>query len=489
MPSMPVSTLELDLGGARRPLRRVWEFGFNTCHAPLAMRSDLQAHMREAAGRLGMRYWRCHGTLSDDVGILTRDARGRAAYAFSGLKRIVDAGLAAGVKPFFELSFMPEELVRDPSRTVTHYRGPISPPRDFARWRELVSRTVRFLAETYGKKEVRTWYFEVWNEPNIPFWDGTQAEYFRLYREAAEAVKAVDPGFRVGGPATARAAWVADLLAFCRKGRVPLDFVSTHIYPSDVAFVEGAAGEVKLLGLDFLHRHFARVRAEADAAGGPRLPVIWGEWNSSAGPLAANHDDANNAALVSGALAGIARHGDGSLFWNLSDVYEECQYHFLPFHGGYGLYTVDGIPKSAARAFELFHGLEAREVPVRHGAANARRGILASCDPARRKVRAILWNHREEGRAAAAWDAEVDLGRFSAVRAETHRIEPGRGSAYEAWKRMGMPANLSVPQRRRLLAASEPKRAVSTWSAARSKIGLRVPAGTALRLDLDLKPL
>ena len=91
--------------------------------------------------------------------------------------------------------------------------------------------------ERYGANEVRRWYFEVWNEPNVDFWTGEprQASYFELYDAAARGVKRADARLRVGGPATAQAAWIPDLIAHCQRERVPLDFVSTHVYGNDTA--------------------------------------------------------------------------------------------------------------------------------------------------------------------------------------------------------------------------------------------------------------
>lgn len=433
----------------------------------MVMRSDLQAQMRRCREALGFRYWRAHGTLSDDVSVFTSYPDGRTHYTFSGLKRILDAVLTSGLKPFFELSFLPSALSSDPSRRITHYKGLTAPPADFARWEALVGETVRFLLETYGAEELRSWYFEVWNEPNIPFWTGTKEEYFELYRRAARAIKAVDSELRVGGPATARGEWIEDFLDDCARQGAPVDFVSTHIYPSDVAFVDSAEGDVELLGLDFLWQNFRRVY-EVVQARRPGLPIIWGEWNSSAGPLAENHDTCENAAVVASALAGMERWADASLFWNLSDIYEECQYHFLPFHGGYGLLTVDDIPKSAFRAFEFFERLEVNALPIDGLPATAERGGLGSVSADGGTLALVFWNTG----ALGDWQEELvpPIG-YAPVRLE--RILPGQGSAYEAWLEQGKPTNLSADQQRCLQAASRPEVATG-WDGR----ALQLPAGT-----------
>lgn len=421
------------------------------------MRSDLQEHMAIAHRELGMRYWRCHGTLSDDVGIVRQGANGEVEYTFSGLRRIIEAGLRSGARPFFELSFMPSLLARNPNQTITHYQGITSPPKNFKAWGSLMTRLGEFLLETYGTREISKWYFEVWNEPNIPFWTGTREEYFQLYRHAVLALKKVSPKFRVGGPSTARAEWIGEFLAFAKRTRTPVDFVSTHIYPSDVAFVDSDEGEVNLLGTDFLYRNFKRVAKEVRAYD-KRLPIFWGEWNSSAGPFAANHDDCNNAALICSTLMGIEEYGDGSLYWNLSDIYEESRYHFKPFHGGYGMFSVDGIRKSAARAFEFWHSLEGERLKIEGLPGEAARGAIATGDG--NKICALLWNHCEPGEKIGPWQVNLKLAGGTKGKAEVHWILPGQGSAYEAWLKMGSPANLRATQLKSLQQASKPKKTV-----------------------------
>jgi xylan 1,4-beta-xylosidase len=474
-----MSITQLRVRAQTRTFKRAHNFGFNTCHAPIVMRSDLQEHLVIARRELGMRYWRCHGTLGDDVGIVRKGADGGLEYSFSGLQRILDAGLRCGVKPFLELSFMPPPLAREPLRTICHYQGVTCPPRDFAAWGELMARLAGFLLETYGAREIGQWYFEVWNEPNLDFWAGTRAEYFELYRRAALALKKASARFRVGGPATARAEWVGEFLAFARDTRTPVDFVSTHIYPSDVAFLDSDEGAVNLLGTDFLHRKFKRV-ADTVRAYNPKLPIFWGEWNSSAGPYAANHDDCNNAALVCAALAGIEEYGDGSLYWNLSDIYEESRYHFKPFHGGYGMFNVDSVRKSAARAFEFWQKLGGRRLAVSGLPENPARGAFAATDGA--TVSVLLWNHAEPGEPPAPWPVTLTLP-AAGKKAAARWILPGQGSAYETWLGMGRPATLTPAQLTALQRASVPKRS-TVAAGGGGAFPLTVPAGTVCLLTV-----
>jgi xylan 1,4-beta-xylosidase len=126
---------------------------------------------------------------------------------------------------------MPRDLASNPEATVFMYHAIISPPRDWNRWGELNHHLAVHLVERYGIEEVSQWGFEVWNEANLKvFWTGTQEEYFRLYEIAARAIKSVDERLLVGGPSSAAAEWVVDLLDFVRQEQLPLDFISTHTY-------------------------------------------------------------------------------------------------------------------------------------------------------------------------------------------------------------------------------------------------------------------
>ena len=170
-----------DLAGAASALPHFWEHTVGSGHAPLALRADWQAQMRRAHDELGFRHVRFHGLLSDDMGTLIGEGS-TLFYSFFNADRIFDFLLSIGMKPFVELSFMPEILASG-DKTVFHYRANVTPPRDYAQWAALIRKLVAHWAERYGLAELRQWLFEVWNEPNLEaFGSGRQDEYFQLYR-------------------------------------------------------------------------------------------------------------------------------------------------------------------------------------------------------------------------------------------------------------------------------------------------------------------
>ncbi len=205
--------------------------------------------VREAnAERPVFRWWRAHNIFSDfDTAwgvpsggrVYREDEQGQPVYDFSRVDAVFDAVLAAGLTPIVELGFMPRLLAADSTRKGDWGAAIVSPPRDFAAWRALVENTLRHLVRRYGLETVRTWYFEVWNEPDFieQFWipDPENPEradvqtYLELYRHTHAAVKSVDSQLRVGGPALA--GWPYFLREFI-DGLEPgqLDFLSLHRY-------------------------------------------------------------------------------------------------------------------------------------------------------------------------------------------------------------------------------------------------------------------
>ena len=166
-------------------------------HAPFALRADWQAQMRRCHQELGFQYVRFHALLSDEMGTLLCEEN-QLLYLFFNADQIVDFLLSIGMKPFVELSFMPETLASG-ATTVFSYRGNVTPPKDYDQWATLIQKLVTHWVSRYGAAEVRTWFFEVWNEPNLQaFWTGGQDGYFRLYRCTAAAIKGVDSSIKVG---------------------------------------------------------------------------------------------------------------------------------------------------------------------------------------------------------------------------------------------------------------------------------------------------
>ena len=204
-------TVTIDAQAPAAAFPHFWEQMFGSGRAELTMRDSYRADLRQVKGITGFQYVRFHAILHDELGVYDEDASGNPVYNFSYVDQIYDGLLANGVKPFVEISFMPKKLASRPGDLHAFwYKQNVSPPKDYAKWDALMTAFAQHLVERYGIDEVASWYFEVWNEPNIDFWTGRPAQqtYFELYDHTARALKAVNQRIRVGGPATAQAAWV-----------------------------------------------------------------------------------------------------------------------------------------------------------------------------------------------------------------------------------------------------------------------------------------
>ena len=273
-------TFSCDLAEATTPFPHFWEHTVGSDHARMALRADWQRQLKRTHEELGFRCVRFHGLLSDDIGTVVRE-KNRLLYSFFNSDQIFDFLLSIGMKPFVELSFMPDELASG-VRTVFSYEANVTPPKDYKQWAALIEGLVSHCVERYGEKEVGEWLFEVWNEPNLKtFWTGTQREYFKLYRYTAEAIKNVSSSFKVGGPATARSEWIEEFVNFCERNDVPADFVSTHYYPNDGYESDGDT-EVQLFKSQ---RGIMREVAQNTRYYAGDRPVYYTEWNSSSNPF------------------------------------------------------------------------------------------------------------------------------------------------------------------------------------------------------------
>lgn len=250
-----------DLSEAIPPLPHFWEHTVGSCHAPMALRADWQSQLRRCHDELGFRHVRFHGLLSDDVGTLIRHSE-TLLYSFFNADQIVDFLVSNGMRPFVELSFMPVALASG-SKTVFRYGANVTPPRDYKQWAALIRKLAAHWVARYGVEEVRNWFFEVWNEPNLKaFWTGTRQDYFTLYRYTVEAIKDVDEHLRVGGPATAKNEWIEEFLDFCVSGRNCPSISSARTITRPMRW------EMKTR----IRRHSWRTAGAASSASRPRTP-------------------------------------------------------------------------------------------------------------------------------------------------------------------------------------------------------------------------
>jgi xylan 1,4-beta-xylosidase len=424
------------LDGPTVALPHVWERIVGSGHATLALRSDYQAQLRRAAQDIGFQYVRFHGLLSDDVGTLVQYGNDRI-HSFFNAHRIWDTVLDVGMRPFVELSFMPTAIASGRS-TVFHYRANVTPPRDWADWSELVRRLAATAVARYGAPEVEQWFFEVWNEPNLrSFWRGTRAQYFQLYREAARAVKEISPELRVGGPATAQNAWIEEFLDDCERTRTPVDFVSTHHYPTDRTMSVSGDTEVQLAAMQ---RDVLREEAQDSLRRARGKSLFYTEWNTSVDCHDPRHDEPYAAAFIVKAVLQANGLVDAYSFWTFSDIFEEQYFPSPAFHGGFGLLTLDGIAKPSYRAFQLLHHVGTELVTPMDGMhANVATWVVRDG----RRITVLFVNSAPPLHDLVRESVVVHIATTAAVNGATiERIDDTHTNAKQRWLEMGAPEYL-----------------------------------------------
>ena len=470
-----------DLSEATTPLPHFWEHTVGSDHAPVALRADWQNQLQRAHRELGFQHVRFHGLLSDDFRLVVNNAK-KLVYSFFNCDQVFDFLLSIGMKPFVELSFMPTALASG-TRTVFNYESNVTPPRDYREWSRLIKALVSHCVDRYGIKEVSEWFFEVWNEPNLStFWDGTQRDYFKLYRHTAAAIKNVDASLRVGGPATARSEWIEDFVNFCERNEVPADFISTHYYPNDG--FDKANTEEQLFKSQ---RGIMRQVAEDTKRHAVGRPVYYTEWNASSDPQNPLHDQPYAAAFATSTIMEAKGLVEGYSFWTFTDIFEEHHFPSVPFHGGFGLMNLNGIPKPVYRAFELLHDL-GNEQSLVDGLHETVDCMVVQKDSG---VTILLTNYTTPGHSIETEQIEFRLDNArEPVAVYTKRIDDEHANPKRLWVEMGQPESLGRKQVEQLEEASQVKTEKQRFAYRDGVITLKttLPAHAVAAITIEFKP-
>ena len=328
-------------------------------HASLSLRQDYRDHLKSTVRDIGFKHVRFHGILDDDMSTYL-NGHANLYNVYNSL----DFFLANNVRPIIELGFMPELLASNSSQTVFHYEGGISAPKDWGAFIAFITEFTAGMVDRYGLEEVRTWRFEVWNEPNCGFYVdetccgpecGNKAAYFELYENTAKAVKRVDKDLQVGGPATAQLSWLPEFIAFTQQNQVPVDFISSHLYPTDPVVPYTMDGFMDAIA------------ASADVAAGINVPLVITEFNSGLG--VPGYDGPFGAAAVfhQHLASQAVKNLDTLSFWTFTDVFEEQGLISSPYYEEspkFGMQTLYGVPKPSYRAFQFIAQQPDAAVPV-----------------------------------------------------------------------------------------------------------------------------
>ena len=468
--------INIDINSKTMPTDYSWQFGLGADHAWQFHRTDVIDQLAYAKEEIGFKSVRFHGIFNDDmftyqtlraIAPLPKDNPVKECN-FRQVAHVLDNIISTGVKPFVELSFMPAELAKG-NKQGLKYKNNICPPKDYNKWAAYIKSFIEFLFERYGKDEVETWYFEVWNEPDLGiFFAGSQKDYFELYRVTAQAVKEVDEKLKVGGPSTSACKWIDEFMHFCKENNVPLDFVSTHHYPGDafgnLITVSNYMGIAKTimkawknkapLG-ETLTKMFFNPKAAASVPKGALtkmddellsktkdIPTIISEWNSMAIFSVPVHDEKYSAAFAMKSVLDLNGGFKGYMFWCLSDIFEEQLQLNEPFIGGYGIMTVDGIPKPNFWAFKMLSQLYKTRLDC--GFRETKDVDYAAFIDGD-KVQVIVFAQTNDPDEDNSFDVEIELnGIYNEVTVQI--IDNDNCNPKKLWQEMGEPKNLKPCQ-------------------------------------------
>jgi xylan 1,4-beta-xylosidase len=471
--------IEADLAHERGCTSRMYNFCVGAGRANEGLRADWQRQLRKVRAECGFRYIRFHGLFCDDMGVYQEDKQGNPIYNWQYIDELFDFLQSIGMKPFVEVGFMPGSLASG-SKTIFWYRANVTPPKDYAKWEGLITAFVRHVTERYGADEVRTWYFEVWNEPNLTgFWIGDtggksydefaptlREKYYELYASTARAIKAVDGSYRVGGPATAGSGWIGETLAFCAEKHQPLDFVSTHCYATMSGYLDenGNAGTVFSPDRNAITGEVKGVRARIDKSAFANAELHYTEWSSSYTPADPIHDSYHSAAFILDKMRNIGSAANSMSYWTFTDIFEESGPRMTPFHGGFGLLNYQDLPKPSYFAYKFLNQLGNLEFEVNDPAAficgNDAGGIQALfwdftiTHPGPSTINQVFYLADQPAKTKRPAQLKLSGLRSGTYRLLAYRVGYRSNDVQSAWRDLGMPSQLSRKQVEQLRTAA-----------------------------------
>jgi len=455
VPARPASRhIDMDVAQASKPLDRFFDLSVGSDYPGTLIRDDSLAQLKTAVDELGFRYVRFHAIFHDVLGTVSVE-NGKNVFDWTKIDQLYDDLLSRRIRPFVELGFTPN-VMKTSGNKIFYWQGNTSHPVPAA-WKDLVDAFIRHIEQRYGPVEVRTWFFEVWNEPNLSgFWENAdQKAYFELYDLTSNTIKAIDPHLRVGGPSTAGAAWVPEFLSHVAQSGAAVDFITTHTYGVDGGFLdENGKEDTKLSpSPDAIIGDVRRVREQINASKFPNLPLYFTEWSTSYTPRDLVHDSYISAPYILSKLKASQGLLQGMSYWTYTDLFEEPGPPPTPFHGGFGLLNREGIRKPAYFAYKYLHAVQGNEIPVQDAQvfAAANNGGVA----------AVIWDFQQPRQsvsnrpfysrlvpAAPAPSVEVSVRHLTSGRyqLQVHRTGFRADDAYSAYIDMGAPKDLSPAQ-------------------------------------------
>jgi len=458
-------TITVNAGTQTSGNPRFWSATVGTGTASLTLRPDLQTHYKLANRELGMQRVRGHGVLNDDMGIFHWSGTGAPTYTWTNFDKYLAAIVAAGMRPFVELSFMPADLSIDGNSR--------SKPKDMTVYKQFIQAVVQHCVDKYGAADVGQWYWEVWNEPDYPgFWNHTLTDYYALYDAAVDGATAVLPNILIGGPSTtdAGATKIGAFLQHTRSANKRVAFVSSHVYPGG----DGTLAPNATLLVNDNNTRVSQITSNGYTT--TQVKSINTEWNSAYAGQGGKVGDANlsmdnhwNAGFI---LKGVKLMADKTVgeipaletfsYWAVSDVFDEstgpsgsyilAQGGNLPFGRVFGLINFQGMRKAAWNAFKMLNYLGTKRVMSSGGTANDGVDGMATLSAGSDELQILVYNYYATLNTTGTDNVTVNVSNLPAALANkelfvTHfRVDETHSNPYRVWTSQGSPTNPTEAQ-------------------------------------------
>ncbi|HTE44249.1 MAG TPA: hypothetical protein VK636_03305 [Gemmatimonadaceae bacterium] len=494
-------TIRVDAAQPKGELKPIYRF-FGADEPNYATMKDGRKLIHEL-GQLGdaQVYFRTHNLLTTGDGtpalkwgstnIYTEDARGRPVYDWIIVDHIFETYLARGVKPYAQIGFMPEAMSVHPEPYQHSWRpglpyedvytGWAYPPKDYAKWGELVYQWVKHSVDTFGRAEVEQWYWAVWNEPNIGYWRGTPEEFYKLHDYAVAAVRRALPTARVGGPDVAGSGgkFMQEFLEHNLRGKnfatgligTPMDFVSFHAKGSP-SFVDGHVRMGIGAQLRTVDQGFARIAAFPELK---TKPIVIGESDPDGcaacqGPQLGYRNGTMFSSYTAAVFARkhllAEKHGVnliGALTWAF-------EFEDQPYFAGFRALATNGIDLPVLNVFRMMAKLTGQRVAAESSGdlgadAIMRDGVRGAPDVSAlagvsaKKLAIMVWHYHDDDVPGPDANVQLTINGLPIVsgdaRVTHYRIDDTHSNAYAEWKRMGSPIAPTRPQYDQLEAAGQ----------------------------------
>ncbi len=477
--SIAQQKITVDTNSEGESFDHLWSKCVGAGRANEGLRAGWLEQLEMVQENCGFQYVRFHGLFHEDMFVVLEN-RGKLVYNWQYIDDLFDRMLDLKVKPFVELSFLPNPLAAEDSKTVFWWKANITPKEEtFEMWYDLIKAFTQHCVDRYGMDEVLTWYFEVWNEPNLYplFWDGTKSQYFQMYKQSVNAIKEIDERIKVGGPSTSNfvpdkrfagevedrgaakevftiddinklqwhGVWIEDFLKFCKKEKLPVDFISCHPYPTDYAFnPETGKGrgltrfvESTVLDLKWLNQIVAN-------SAYPDVELHLTEWNTSPSSRDAMHDFLPPAAYIVKTNLDCIGLTNSLAFWTFTDVFEEKGGAASIFHGGFGMINFQGIVKPSYHAYRFLNQLGDQKLYKDEY-------LFVSRDSGDGKIAALAFNYpKEYDGSVPSGNNKLEEGSNKELKFLFTNLKPGtqfkietldkdHGNIHNYWESMGKP--------------------------------------------------